>query len=76
MKKSLNLKALFHPRSEALIGASTEPTKLSGRPFRFFLEFGYAGSLYPVNPKYQEIAGVWPEIMRRLNPWPVALAAL
>jgi len=42
----------------ALIGASTEQNKLSGRPFRFFREYGYAGTVYPVNPKYQEIAGV------------------
>ncbi len=42
----------------ALIGASTEQNKLSGRPFRFFREYGYAGNVYPVNPKYPEIAGV------------------
>jgi len=42
----------------ALIGASTDFNKLSGRPFRFFREYGYAGSIYPVNPKYSEIAGV------------------
>ena len=58
MEKSLNLKTLFHPRSVALIGVSTEQTKLSGRPLRFFREFGYAGQIYPVNPKYQEIAGM------------------
>lgn len=58
MAKPLDLKNLFHPRSVALIGASTEQNKLSGRPFRFFREYGYAGTVYPVNPKYQEIAGV------------------
>ena len=58
MEKSLDLKKLFHPRSVALIGASTEQNKLSGRPFRFFREYGYAGNVYPVNPKYPEIAGV------------------
>jgi acetyltransferase len=42
----------------ALIGASTEQNKLSGRPIRYFREFGYAGRLYPVNPKYKEIAGL------------------
>ncbi|HXV83239.1 MAG TPA: acetate--CoA ligase family protein, partial [Candidatus Binatia bacterium] len=55
---SANLKSLFQPRSVALIGVSNEPNKLSGRPFRFFREYGYAGKVYPVNPKYQEIAGV------------------
>ena len=58
MKKTPDLKNLFHPRSVALIGASTEQNKLSGRPFRFFREYGYAGKVYPVNPKYSEIAGV------------------
>ena len=54
----MDFKSLFHPRSVALIGASTEQNKLSGRPFRFFREFGYSGNVYPVNPKYPEIAGV------------------
>jgi acyl-CoA synthetase (NDP forming) len=56
--KPLDLQTLFHPRSVALIGVSTEQSKLSGRPFRFFREFGYAGNVYPVNPKYDEIGGV------------------
>src|SRR4030095_4131206 len=54
----MDLKSLFHPRSVALIGASTEQNKLSGRPLRFFRDYGYAGTVYPVNPKYQEIAEV------------------
>ena len=54
----MDLDKLFHPRSVALIGASTEQNKLSGRPIRYFREFGYAGRLYPINPKYQEIAGL------------------
>jgi acyl-CoA synthetase (NDP forming) len=58
VEKSLDLTPLFHPRSVALIGASNEHAKLSGRPFRFFREFGYAGKVYPVNPKYSEIGGV------------------
>jgi acetyltransferase len=58
MRKSLDLKTLFQPRAVALIGASTEQNKLSGRPLRFFREFGYAGNVYPVNPKYQEISGL------------------
>ena len=54
----MDFRKLFHPRSVALIGASTEQNKLSGRPFRFFREFGYAGNVYPVNPKYPDITGV------------------
>lgn len=58
MENSLDLRSLFHPRSVALIGASTEQNKLSGRPLRFFREYGYAGGIYPVNPKYQEMDGL------------------
>jgi acetate---CoA ligase (ADP-forming) len=58
MEKSMELHSLFQPRSVALIGASTEQNKLSGRPFRFFREYGYAGKIYAVNPKHSEIAGV------------------
>ena len=54
----MDLNKLFHPRSVALIGVSNEQNKLSGRPFRFFREYGYAGKIYAVNPKYSEIAGV------------------
>ena len=54
----MDLNKLFHPRAVALIGASTESNKLSGRPLRFFREYGYAGRIYPVNPKYQEIDGL------------------
>src|SRR5262245_53146366 len=54
----MDLKKLFHPRSVALIGVSNEQNKLSGRPFRFFREYGYAGNIYPVNPKYPAVAGL------------------
>ncbi|MBZ5697423.1 MAG: acetate--CoA ligase family protein [Acidobacteriia bacterium] len=58
MAKALDINALFHPRSVALIGVSADFTKLSGRPFRFFREYGYAGKIYPVNPKHSEIGGL------------------
>src|SRR5262244_4569786 len=58
LAKFMDLNKLFHPRSVALIGVSNEQNKLSGRPFRFFREYGYSGNVYPVNPKYQEISGV------------------
>src|ERR1035437_7357364 len=67
MAKSVDINALFHPRSVALIGVSNELTKLSGRPFRFFREYDYAGKLYPVNPKYTEIGGL---------PWYPGLSAI
>ncbi len=59
-----DLEPLFHPRSVAIIGASADLTRISGRPIRFLLNHKYGGEILPVNPKYQEIAGLkcYPEI--------------
>jgi len=58
------LSALFEPRSVALIGASADPQSISARPLRLMRQHGYAGRLYPVNPKYAELQGlrVYPSI--------------
>ena len=55
-KTTLNV--LFHPRSIAIIGASDDPARLGGLPLRFLHQHGYKGKILPVNPKYQEIAGL------------------
>jgi acetate---CoA ligase (ADP-forming) len=52
------IQKLLHPRSIAVIGASADLSKINGRPLRNLLEKGYAGNIYPVNPKYSEIAGL------------------
>lgn len=43
--------ALFAPRSVALVGASDDPAKTAGRPLMFLRRAGFAGRIYPVNPK-------------------------
>ncbi len=43
------LHPFFHPRSLAIIGASSDPERIGGRPLRFLIEGGFAGALYPVN---------------------------
>jgi acyl-CoA synthetase (NDP forming) len=43
------LDTLFAPDSVALIGASSDPERIGGRPLRFLIEGGFAGKLYPVN---------------------------
>lgn len=53
-----DLDAMFKPRSIALVGASSDLRKLSGRPLRFLKEYGYPGKIYPINPNYPEIAGI------------------
>ncbi|MDD9877228.1 MAG: acetate--CoA ligase family protein [Magnetovibrio sp.] len=52
------IEALLFPKSIAVIGASPDANKLNGRPFHFLRRDGYAGKLFPVNPKYDEIDGV------------------
>jgi acetyltransferase len=53
-----DLKALFSPCSIAILGASTDFSKVNGRPLRNLLGKGYPGKVYPVNPKYQSIANL------------------
>ena len=52
-----DLERLFNPRSIAVIGASAELGTISGQPLNFLVKRGYAGTLYPVNPKYSELLG-------------------
>ena len=53
-----SLVPLFAPRSVAVIGASTEPTKIGGRPISFLKDNGYSGRIIPINPKAHEIQGL------------------
>ncbi len=50
--------AFFLARGIAVIGASAEPTKIGGRPVHLLRRHGYAGSIYPINPKGGEIQGL------------------
>lgn len=50
-----SLQPLLNPRSIAIIGASADATKVSGRPLKFLLAKGYAGAIYPVNPGHVRI---------------------
>ena len=52
------LQALLSPRTIAILGASADLNKVNGRTLRFLQEKGYGGRIYPVNPKYESIAGL------------------
>jgi acyl-CoA synthetase (NDP forming) len=58
------VKELLHPRSVAIVGASDDATKTTGRPLRFLRAAGYAGAVYPVNPNRETVQGerAWPSI--------------
>lgn len=51
------LDRLFRPKTVAIIGASADPSKTAGRPLHFLRRHGFAGNAWPVNPRYDEIAG-------------------
>lgn len=53
-----NFEFLFNPRAIAVIGASPEANRPGAQTIRALQERGYAGGVYPVNPKYGELAGL------------------
>ena len=53
-----DLGALFAPRSVAVIGASAEPARFTGRIIPTLQRHGYRGAIYPVNPKRSELNGL------------------
>lgn len=53
-----SLAPLFRPRSVAIIGASDDPARISGRPVRYLREGGFKGPIFPVNPKRTLVQGL------------------
>jgi len=72
------LDRLFRPRSIALLGASEDFVKISGRPLKFLLDKGYKGKIFPVNPKYTTLAGLpcYPNVAAIPEPADLAIVAL
>lgn len=52
------LDSLFRPKSAAVIGASTKELHIGNRIIRNLIDFGFKGSIYPINPKADEIRGL------------------
>lgn len=46
---------LLEPRSVAVVGASGDAAKTAGRPVAYLRKHGFAGEIYPVNPKLDRI---------------------
>jgi acetyl coenzyme A synthetase (ADP forming)-like protein len=53
----MDLEPFFKAKSVAVIGASREPRKFGHVIFKNFVESEYAGKVYPVNPKAENILG-------------------
>jgi acyl-CoA synthetase (NDP forming) len=73
-----DLSRFLNPRGVAVVGASNDLSRIGGQPLRLLTEFGYAGKVYPVNPKYSEIKGLacYPDVASVPQPCDVALVAL
>jgi acetyl coenzyme A synthetase (ADP forming)-like protein len=48
---------MMNPRSVAVIGASSEDGKIGNSVMKNLINGGYAGDIYPINPKAAEILG-------------------
>jgi acetyltransferase len=49
--------AILSPKSIAIVGASTNPKGIGSVILQNLITGGYEGSIYPINPKYEEILG-------------------
>jgi acyl-CoA synthetase (NDP forming) len=76
MGKGKSLDLLFNPRSIAIVGASDDLNRIGGLPIKFLSRHKYPGKIFPVNPKYREIAGLpcYPSLKE--IPGPVDLALI
>ncbi len=69
---------LFHPRGVAIIGASSDLTRIGGHPIKAMKNAGYAGGIYLVNPKYQDMHGLkcYPDAQSIGEPCDLAIIAV
>jgi acetyltransferase len=54
------MRPLFYPKSITIVGASDNPTKFGYAHLKCLLDFGYKGTVYPVNPRLagKEVLGL------------------
>lgn len=73
----MSLQPLLAPRSIAIIGASANASRIGGIPIALLKEAGFE-AIFPVNPKYPEIAGLtcYPDISDVPEPVDLVLLAL
>ncbi len=53
-----SLQPFFRPRSVAVVGASRDPSSIGFRILDAVLKNGFAGAVFPINPRAAEIDGV------------------
>jgi acetate---CoA ligase (ADP-forming) len=74
-RKDPEYSRLLSPRGVAVVGASTDLARLGSQPVKLLTEFGFAGKVYPVNPKYSQIGGLtcYPDVLSVPKPCDVAI---
>lgn len=75
---SANLKYIFSPHSVCIVGASHEPSKIGHAILRNFIQAGFRGPIYPVNPHASEILGMrcYPSVDAVPSPFDCAIIAI
>ena len=76
LAEAASMARLFSPRSVAVIGASRDPAKIGNAVLSNLLAEGFEGTVYPVNPHSEQIAGVPAYASLADIPGPVDLAVV
>ena len=76
--RSQAVAAVFDPKSVAIIGASTNPYGLGGRPLSLLRARAYQGAVFPVNRSHSVVQGerAYPSIGEVPEPVDVAMVAV
>ncbi|HEU0060192.1 MAG TPA: acetate--CoA ligase family protein [Hyphomicrobiaceae bacterium] len=74
----MSFEGLFHPRGVAIIGASSDLSRIGGHPIKAMQNAGYTGGIFLVNPKYQEMHGLtcYPDAQSIRQPCDLAIIAV
>ena len=72
------LTPLFRPCAVAIFGASDDPGRIGGRPLAYYLRGGFAGPVYPINPRRASVQGLtaYPDLASVPGPVDFALIIL
>ncbi|HEY6674515.1 MAG TPA: acetate--CoA ligase family protein [Rubrobacteraceae bacterium] len=70
--------ALFRPESIAIVGASENIDRISGRLLYYLERHGYANPIYPINPRRDEVRGLtcYPSLLDVPEPIDLVLVML
>lgn len=73
-----SLRPLFYPRSVAVIGASRDPASVGHRILQALVSGGFRGTVYPVNPKADQVLSIkaYPSIEAIGDPVDLAVIAI